>query len=101
MKGTRNRTTANGAGETAEKKTEEKILSIAPLAVAEAERILKDPKASMNAQIQVIDLILNRTFGRPEAVLKIGEEEHSPEDTNRRLQDIFESVKKRREANHD
>ena len=48
----------------------EKIMELAPKAVEEAERIL-NRSASMNARIQMIEIVLNRAFGKPEAALRI------------------------------
>ena len=48
----------------------EKIMELAPKAVEEAERILNRSK-NMNAQIQMIEIVLNRAYGKPEAALRI------------------------------
>ena len=48
----------------------EKIMELAPRAVEEAERIL-NRSASMNARIQMIEIVLNRAYGKPEAALRI------------------------------
>ena len=48
----------------------EKIMELAPKAVEEAERIL-NRSASMNARIQMIEIVLNRAYGKPEAALRI------------------------------
>ena len=48
----------------------EKIMELAPKAVEEAERIL-NRSASMNARIAMIEIVLNRAFGKPEAALRI------------------------------
>ena len=45
-------------------------MELAPKAVEEAERIL-NRSASMNARIQMIEIVLNRAFGKPEAALRI------------------------------
>ena len=52
------------------KDPKEKILALAPLAVKEVERILEDDHSPPNARVQAIDIILNRTFGKPEGILK-------------------------------
>lgn len=80
------------------KDAEQKILSLAPLAVREAERILRNPKASAAAQIQVIDLILSRTCGRPKAVLKQETGGSTEAETNERLQAMIEGIRKKKEA---
>ena len=48
----------------------EKIMELAPKAVEEAERILNRSK-NMNARIQMIEIVLNRAYGKPEAALRI------------------------------
>ena len=48
----------------------EKIMELAPKAVEEAERILNRSK-SMNARIAMIEIVLNRAFGKPEAAFRI------------------------------
>ena len=48
----------------------EKIMELAPKAVEEAERILNRSK-NMNARIQIIEIVLNRAYGKPEAALRI------------------------------
>ena len=48
----------------------EKIMELAPKAVEEAERIL-NRSTSMNARIQMIEIVLNRAYGKPEAALRI------------------------------
>ena len=48
----------------------EKIMELAPKAVEEAERIL-NRSTSMNARIQMIEIVLNRAFGKPDAALRI------------------------------
>ena len=47
----------------------EKIMELAPKAVEEAERIL-NRSTSMNARIQIIEIVLNRAYGKPEAALQ-------------------------------
>ena len=42
----------------------EKIMELAPKAVEEAERIL-NRSTSMNARIQMIEIVLNRAYGNP------------------------------------
>ena len=48
----------------------EKIMELAPKAVEEAERILNRSE-NMNARIQIIEIVLNRAYGKPEAALRI------------------------------
>ena len=48
----------------------EKIVGLAPLAVREVKRILAKP-GNINAQIQVIGIILDRAHGKPTAALTV------------------------------
>ena len=77
---------------------QEKILTLAPMAVDVIERIIDNPKAPLNAQIQAIDIILNRAFGRPEGVLKMNAEERTPEESGICIQAILERIKAREGA---
>lgn len=85
-----------------EKDPQRKILSLAPMAVDVIERVLDNPKAPLNAQIQVIDMILNRTYGKPEGVLKLEAEERTPEESGVSFQALVERIKMKKGAlNHE
>ena len=55
------------------------IRSLAPMAAKKMKEILSSPKTSVYAKIQVITLILNRTYGLPESSLKVTNEQQSIE----------------------
>ncbi len=85
-----------------EKDPQRKILSLAPMAVDVIERVLDNPKAPLNAQIQVIDMILNRAYGKPEGVLKLEAEERTPEESGVSIQTLIERIKMKKGAtNHE
>ena len=79
-----------------EKNTLEKIKALAPKAVDEMEKILDSSKVSMYAKIQVIDIILNRTYGRPEAALKLEAIQSNPEESAARISSIIEQIRARK-----
>ena len=79
----------------------EKILTLAPLAVRVVGRILKNPKAPLNAQIQAIGIILDRTYGKPEALLKAEALGQTPEASGLRLQAILENLSRKEEMFHE
>ncbi len=78
------------------KDPKEKILALAPLAVKEVERILEDDHSPPNARVQAIDIILNRTYGKPEGILKLETEERSPEEAAARIRRVAERIRKER-----
>ena len=75
------------------KDPKEKILALAPLAVKEVERILEDDHSPPNARVQAIDIILNRTFGKPEGILKLETEERTPEEAAARIRRVAERIR--------
>ena len=78
------------------------IRGMAPLAVEKMRQILSDPKSSQYAKIQVISLILNRTYGKPEGVLKLEAEERTPEESGVSIQALVERIKMKKGAlNHE
>ena len=84
------------------KDPQKKILSLAPMAVDVIEKVLDNPKAPLNAQFQVIDMILNRTYGKPEGVLKLEAEERTPEESGVSMQALIERIKMKKGAtNHE
>ena len=72
-----------------------KLLALAPLAVQETERILKSPKSSLYAQIQAIDIILNRAYGKPESVLKVENVRPNMEESRKRVDALVEEIRRR------
>ena len=55
------------------------IKSLAPMAAKKMKEILSNPKTSVYAKIQVITLILNRTYGLPESAIKVSGEQQTIE----------------------
>ena len=72
---------------------QEKILTLAPLAVRELEKILNNEGASVYAQIQAADIVLNRTWGAPEATIRTETEGGDGAGT---AASIIENIRKRK-----
>ncbi len=79
----------------------EKILTLAPLAVKVIGRILQDPGAPLHAQIQAIDIVLNRAYGKPDALLKLKAAERTPEESGIRIQAVIENIRRKETLNHE
>ena len=79
----------------------EKILTLAPLAVRVIGRILDNTDSPLNAQNQVIDIILNRAYGQPEGILKMKSGERTIEESGVHLQAIIENIQKKGEMNNE
>ena len=79
-----------------EKEALEQIRSLAPKAVEEMERILNSKTASLYAKIQVIDIILNRTYGKPEAALKLETAQNTLEASSERISSIVNAMREKR-----
>ena len=57
----------------------EQIKSLAPLAAEKMKSILESEKTSVYAKIQVITLILNRTYGLPESSVRLNSTQQTME----------------------
>ena len=76
----------------------EKLQSLSYDAAVKMEDILKNPQATDTAKIQVINMVLDRIYGRPEEMLQIRGREHAIEEAAERIRAYTESSRKRREA---
>ncbi|MBR0513684.1 MAG: hypothetical protein IJK06_05460 [Clostridia bacterium] len=73
----------------------ETIRSLAPLAAEKMRQILNDPKSSQYAKIQVITLILNRTYGMPESSVKLASNRQSMEESIACVRDLFRDLEEK------
>ena len=69
------------------------IRSLAPEAVRQMEDMLGNPKTSPMVKIRIMEMILDRTFGRPEAAVKLSTTQQNVEAAQARLERIFGHVK--------
>ena len=69
------------------------IRSLAPEAVRQMEDMLGNPKTSPMVKIRIMEMILDRTFGRPEAAVKLSTTQQNVEAAQARLEAIFGHVK--------
>ena len=73
----------------------ETIRGLAPLAAEKMRQILNDPKSSQYAKIQVITLILNRTYGMPESSVKRASNRQSMEESIACVRDLFRDMEEK------
>ena len=76
-----------------EKDAMEAIRSLAPLAVETLQKILENPKSSQYARLQAIDIVLNRTYGRPDAALKLETAQVSREASVERVNALVAAIR--------
>ena len=70
----------------------ETIKSLAPKAAAVMKEILDSKTASLYAKIQVITLILNRTYGLPESSVKVTNTQQTMEASIACIQGLFQDL---------
>ncbi len=71
----------------------EQIKTLTPLAYKEMRRILESKTASLYAKIQVINIVLDRTYGRPESSVQITNSSQSMEASLAHIQALVAQVK--------
>ncbi len=79
----------------------ETIKSLAPKAAAVMKEILDSKTASLYAKIQVITLILNRTYGLPESSVKVTSTQQTMEASIACIQTLFQDLIPEGESDHE
>ena len=70
----------------------EQIKCLAPLAAEKMKSILESEKTSVYAKIQVITLILNRTYGLPESSVRLNSTQQTMETSIACIQTLFQDL---------
>ena len=85
----------NPAGRPKKTKEEEVMLSklkaLTPLALEKMERMLKNDHVAALAKVRIIEIILERTFGKVESAVKVTNTQESVEAAQAELEAIFAS----------
>ncbi len=84
------------ASDTAAKKALEEIRKLTPQAVEAMKSILTNEKCSVYARIQVINMILERTYGKPDTALKVETTHRSVAESSAMLHAIAEQIRARK-----
>ena len=69
------------------------IRSLAPEAVRQMEDMLGNPKTSPMVKIRIMEMILDRTFGRPEAAVKLSTTQQNVEAAQARISAIVARIR--------
>ena len=72
---------------------EQLIGDMGPQAVDSIREMLKNPTTPTNAKVQLIDIILERTMGKPEESLKIVTAKENVEAAEERIAEIIRQIK--------
>ena len=85
----------NPAGRPKKTKEEEVMLSqlkaLTPLALEKMEKMLKNERVAALAKVRIIEIILERTFGKVESAVKVTNTQESVEAAQAELEAIFAS----------
>ena len=92
--GKNNREEYRSAHQRAEKDPLSEIRGMALIAAERMEKILNDDETPDRAKLMLIDMILNRTYGSPEACMKIRNDEESIKKSRERLAALVERIKR-------
>ena len=69
------------------------IRGLAPEVVNQMERMLHDDRTPAMVKVRIMEIILERTYGRPEAPIKLTTAQQNVEAAQARLEAIFGHVK--------
>jgi len=69
------------------------IRGLAPEVVNQMERMLHDDRTPAMVKVRIMEIILERTYGRPEASIKLTTAQQNVEAAQARLEAIFGHVK--------
>ena len=73
------------------------IRKMAPEVVTKMADMLGSPKVPAVVKVRIMEMILDRTYGRPEAAIKLTSAQQSVEEAQERIAAIVENIRKRRE----
>ena len=74
----------------AERDALEEIRKLAPVTADCMRELLENPKTPALVKVRIIEIILNRTYGRPEAKVKMTTAHQSVEAAQIRIEELFE-----------
>ncbi len=74
----------------------DEIRRMAPDVVNKMGEMLGSPKVPAAVKIRIMEMVLDRTFGRPEAAIKLTNAQQNVEAAQERIAAIVEGIRKRR-----
>ena len=76
----------------------EKLMAgMGPAALRNMRELLNNPATPINTRVQLIDMILERTMGKPEETMRLLMEKEDREAAEERMAEIIRLAKKKRE----
>ena len=76
----------------------DEIRRMAPDVVNKMGEMLGSPKVPAAVKIRIMEMVLDRTFGRPEAAIKLTNAQQNVEAAQERIAAIVENIRKRRDG---
>ena len=80
-----------------EKEALEKIRQLAPGVADRMMELLDDELTPSNVKVRILEIILERTYGKPEAAIKLTNVQQNVEAAQERIAAIVENIRKRKE----
>ena len=75
----------------------EEIRELAPEVVRQMGNMLSNTKTSPMVKVKIMEMVLERTYGKPEASIKLSNAQQNVEAAQERIAAIVENIRKRRE----
>ena len=74
----------------------EEIRGMTPDVVAKMQEMLGNPKIPAAVKVRIMEIVLDRTYGKPEASIKLTNTQQNVEAAQERIAAIVEGIRKRR-----
>ena len=74
----------------------DEIRALAPEVVSQMERMLHDDRTPAMVKVRIMEIVLERTYGRPEASIKLTTAQQNVEAAQERIAAIVEGIRKKR-----
>ena len=75
----------------------DEIRSLAPEVVRQMGNMLSNTKTSPMVKVKIMEMVLERTYGKPEASIKLSNAQQNVEAAQERIAAIVENIRKKRE----
>ena len=75
----------------------DEIRELAPEVVRQMDEMLRKDKVPPMVKVRIMEIILERTYGKPETSIKLTNAQHNVEAAQERIAAIVENIRKKRE----
>ena len=73
----------------------EEIRGMTPDVVAKMQEMMGNPKIPAAVKVKIMEMVLDRTYGKPEAAIKLTNAQQNVEAAQERIAAIVENIRKR------